>query len=94
MGDSSSTGTDSSEGVKKYRSRRKVKSGAKVKKRPVIKTELWPHTIANEDDGEEVTSETIGLAKFLSCFTYIMVSCEKAESKGRAALLHAICLIF
>ena len=54
----------------------------------------WIKTIANEDDGEEATSDTIGLAKFLSCFTYIMVSCERVESKGRAALLHAICLIF
>ena len=26
------------------RSRKKVKSGARVKKRPVVKTELWPHS--------------------------------------------------
>ena len=93
--DSSTTsGTDSSGGEKKHRSKRKVRSGAKIKKRPVIQTELWPHTIANEDDGEEVTSETIGLSKFLSCFTYIMVSCGKVEAKGRTALLHAVCSVF
>ena len=91
---SSSSGTDSSMTDKKRRSRKKVRSGAKIKKRPVIRTELWPHTIANEDDGEEVTSETIGLSKFLSSFTYIMVNCGKWEAKGRAALLHAVCLVF
>ena len=72
------------------RSRKKVKSGARVKKRPVVKTELWPHTISNEEDGEEVDSETIGLAKFMSCFTYIMMECRSVESRGRAALLHAV----
>ena len=70
--------------------RRKVKSGANIKKRPVIRTELWPHTIANEDDGEDVTSEDIGLAKFLACFTYILTTCDRAESVGRALLLHAV----
>ena len=65
--ESTSSGTDSSEGSKKSRAKKKVKSGAKIKKRPVVRTELWPHTIANEDDGDEVTSEDIGLAKFLSC---------------------------
>ena len=72
----------------------KVKSGARIKKRPVVKTELWPHTIANEDDGEEVDSENISLAKFISCFTYIIVNCGRAESKGRAALLHAVSSVF
>ena len=42
----------------------KVKSGAKVKKRPVVRTELWPHTVANEEDGDELDSETIGCSKF------------------------------
>ena len=58
------------------RNRRKVRSGAKVKNRPVVQTELWPHTISNEEDGDEVDSKTIGLAKFLSCFTYIMMGCS------------------
>ena len=89
---SSSSGTDSDSSGKRYKikSKKKVKSGSKVKKRPVIKTELWPHTIANEDDGEEVTSEDIGLAKFLSCFTYIMTNCGKTEAAGRGDLLHAV----
>ena len=85
---SDSSGTDSEAG-RRHR-KRKVKSGAKIKKRPVVRTELWPHTIANEEDVEEVTSETIGLSKFLSCFSYIMLSCGKVEATGRAALLHAI----
>ena len=85
----SSTGTDSSGKGKKSKSK-KVKSGAKVKQRPVVKTELWPHTIANEDDGEEVSSDSIGLAKFFSCFTLIMKSCGKVEAAGRADLLHAV----
>ena len=87
-----STGTDSSSSYrdKKSKSRKKVKSGAKIKKRPVIRTELWPHIIANEDDGEEVSSENIGLAKFFSCFTFIMTTCGRAEAAGRAVLLHAV----
>ena len=71
-------------------SRRQIKSGAKVKKRPVIKTELWPHTIANEDDGDDITSENISLAKFFSCFSYIMLDCGINESRGRSGLLHAV----
>ena len=67
-----------------------MKSGAKIQKRPVIKTELWPHTIANEDDGENITSENINLSKFLSCFTYIVTCCGGVESRGRSALLHAV----
>ena len=55
-----------------------------------MKTELWPHTIANEEDGDEVDSESIGLAKFMACFTCIMMSCRSAEAQGRAVLLHAI----
>ena len=71
-------------------SARQIKSGAKVKKKPVIKTELWPHTIANEDDGDDITHENISLAKFFSCFSYIMLDCGIKESRGRAELLHAI----
>ena len=88
-GSSDSSGMDS-EVSKRHKSRRKVKSGARIKKRPVVRTELWPHTIANEEDVEEVTSETIGLSRFLSCFSFIMLSCGKAEATGRAALLHAV----
>ena len=88
-----SSGTDYSKAGCKHSSRQ-IKSGAKVRKRPVIKTELWPHTIANEEDGgEEVSSDSISLAKFMSCFTYIMLNCGKVESKGRTVLLHAISLI-
>ena len=71
-------------------SARQIKSGAKIKKRPVIKTVLYPHTIANEDDGEDITAENITLAKFFSCFSYIMLDCGIIESRGRAELLHAI----
>ena len=80
----SSSGTESGTSSRRYRARskRKVKSGSKIKKRPVVRTELWPHTIANEDDGEEVTAEDIGLAKFFACFTYIMTNCGKVEAAG------------
>ena len=87
----SSSGMESGESL--FRGKSQVKSGAKVKKRPVIQTELWPHTIANEDDGDDVDSESIGLAKFFSCFTYIMVNCSRAESAGRSVLLHAVSLV-
>ena len=90
---SNSSGTDSSEVDRKFKvrsRRRKVKSGAKVKTRPVIRQMLWPHTVANEEDGEDVLCEDIGLAKFLSCFTCIMTSCGKVEAAGRARLLNAI----
>ena len=88
---SSSSGTDTSEVKVKRRHKKHIKSGAKVKKRPVVQTELWPHTIANEEDGEEVTSEDINLAKFLSCFTQIMNDCESStEATGRSTLLHAV----
>ena len=92
----SSSGTDESDsGRSRRRSRRKVKSGAKLVRRPVIRTELWPHTVANEDDGEELTCETIGLPKFLSCFSAIMISCgSKAEGAGRASLLHAFSSVY
>ena len=88
--DDSSSGTDSTSSERKHRLRYKVKSGAKMRKRPVIRTELWPHIIANEDDGDEVTSEDIGLAKFFSCFTFIMTNCGRKEAAGRAELLHAV----
>ena len=55
---SSSAGKDSSD-TSCGRRRNKVKSGAKIKIRPVIKTELWPHTVANENDGEQVTCDNI-----------------------------------
>ena len=84
--------SDSDRGACKYRV--KVKSGAKIKKRSVIRSELWPHTICNEDNPEEVTSENISLAKFYSCFTKIMLQCrDNDESIGRIALLHAVSLV-
>ena len=86
--DSTSSGRESSDSGQSRR--RKVKSGAKVKKRPVVRQELWPHTIANEEDVDEVSSETIGLAKFLSCFTTIMMSAGKREAAGRSVLLNAV----
>ena len=86
---SASSGTDSSDSGRKVKGS-KVKSGAKVKKRPVVRTELWPHTIANEEDGGDITSENISLSKFLSCFTSIMTSYGKREATGRTELLHAI----
>ena len=88
--DSSSSSCESDEKVRRHRQKRQVKSGSKVKKRPVKRTELWPHTIAVEDDGEEVSCDDIGFAKILSCFTYIMSTCEKTEAKGRTSLLHAV----
>ena len=69
----------------------KVKSGAKIKRRPVVRTELWPHTLANEEDGVELDSENIGLSKFYEHFSAIIATCEsKSESRGRAALLKSI----
>ena len=92
---SSSSGTDDSDSGRRSRRSRKVKSGAKLIKRPVIRTELWPHTVANEEDGEELTCETIGLPKFLSCFSAIMISCgSKAERAGRASLLNAFSSVY
>ena len=83
-----------SEYRRKKSHRCKVRSGAEVKTRPVIRTELWPHTITNEDDGENISSEDISLSKFLSCYTYIMINCVKVtEAEGRPVLLHAISTI-
>ena len=90
--ESSSTGDSSSRRHRRSR-RSKVKLGAKVRVRPVVRTELWPHTVANEEDGEQATSENITLAKFMSSFTFIAATCGKAESRGRAVLLHAVCLV-
>ena len=90
---SSSSGKESDSVKGSCKHSKKVKSGAKVKRRPVVKTMLWPHTIANEDDGVEVTSESISLSKFFSCFTYIMASCGGIEARGRSALLHAVSLV-
>ena len=69
---------------------KKVKSGAEVNKRPVKRTELWPHTIAVEEDGKEVNSENINLATFYTCFTYIQERSKGAEFRGRTVLLYSI----
>ena len=94
---SSSSCSDSGKVQVKNRSRhsykRKIKSGARVKTRPVVRTELWPHTISNEEDGHNETSESINLAKFLSCFTYILTTCGGLEATGRALLLHGVSTI-
>ena len=90
---SETSDSSDSSGMNSRRRRKRVKSGAEVKMRPVIKTEVWPHTIANEDDGEDTTSEDINLSKFLSCFTYLMITCVESEAAGRAVLLHAISLV-
>ena len=92
----SSSGTDSESGSRCRSSRRrKVKSGAKLIKRPAKQTELWPHTLANEEDGGELTSDTIGLPQFLSCFTAIMIGCgSKVERAGRASLLNAFTSVY
>ena len=84
------SGTESEYRSKRCRHKRQVKSGAEVKKRPVVRTELWPHTISNEEEGEDITSDSIGLAIFFSCFTLIMMECGKREAEGRTALLHAV----
>ena len=88
---SSGTETDNSKFV--YRRKKKVKSGTSIKKRPVVKTELWPHTIANEEEGEEVACDNIGLSRFFNCFTHIMLNCRRSESAGRAVLLHAVSVV-
>ena len=72
------------------RRRRKVKSGKDVKLREVVKTELWPYTIAYEEDLEDVTCDNIPLAKFTACFTHIINISKGAEQAGRSQLLHAI----
>ena len=94
----SSKETDESSGGEKVRRRKKksVKSGAKIKKRPVVKSEDWPHIIANEENGgeDEVNSTNISLSEFLTCFSHIMLTCKSPiEKAGRSALLNAISLI-
>ena len=86
----SSSGNESNTSSVVRRRKSKIKSGAKIVHRPVVRTELWPHTIANEDDAEKVTSEDIGLLKFLACYTKISLGCSRYEAKGRCELLHAI----
>ena len=89
--DFSGKGSDTT-GCCKHRSN-KVKSGALVKKRPAKVQELWPHTIAIEDHGEEVDSNTIGLSTFFSSFTRIMTRCKGVEYRGRSELLHAVSMV-
>ena len=95
---SPSSGNESSgsKSSHKHRRRHKVRSGAKIKRRPVVRTELWPHTIAVEEEGIEVTCDDISLPKFLSCFTHIMTreNCDGSEEAGRSLLLHAIMAIY
>ena len=67
-----------------------MKPEAEVKKRPEKRQVLWPHTLACEDDGDDVSAETIGLAKFFAYFTSLIVSAGTRESERRAALLNAI----
>ena len=86
-----SSGKESCDLVRSCKHSNKVKSGAKIKKRPVVRTELWPHTVANEEDGDELDSETISCSKFFEYFGFIASTCKsKSESRGRAALLQAI----
>ena len=49
--DSESDRSRDSQSSRRRRRSRMVKSGAKLIKRPVIRTELWPHTVANEEEG-------------------------------------------
>lgn len=73
---------------------KKIKSGAFIKKRPVLKAELWPHTVCNEEETEEVDSNSISLTKFFTYFTLIMINySSKAESLGRTHLLHAVRIV-
>ena len=65
-----------------------------MKTRKVKVQEVWPHTIANEESGESITSEEITLSKFFTCFTLLMNTCKsRTEAKGRSAFLHAISMI-
>ena len=85
------SGTDSSCSNSCSNSRKvKIKSGSKVKKRPVKRQELWPHTIANEESWEDTSSENISLAKFMTCFTTIMSVCGGVEAIGRTNFLKSI----
>ena len=86
--DPDSSGKESDGGVCKHV--KKVKSGSKVKVRPVLRTELWPHTVINEEDGDDVDSETISLYKFFKGFSIILLECEGMQSHGRKILQKAI----
>ena len=59
-----------SKSSRRQRRKKKVKSGAKMKQRPVLKAELWPHTVANKEEGGEFTAENIRLSKFMLYFTH------------------------
>ena len=85
--DPDSSGKESDGGVYKHV---KVKSGSKVKVRPVLRTELWPHTVINEEDGDDVDSESISLYKFFKGFSTILMECEGMQSRGRKTLQKAI----
>ena len=89
----SSAGNESGSARESAKQLGQVRSGAKIKQRPVVRTELWPHTIAMEDDGEDVATDNISLAKFFSCFTYIMLECGRTEYQGRVFLLHAVSMV-
>ena len=89
----SDSGTVASTSSRTHRQAKQVKSGAKVKTRAVVRTELWPHTIAIEDEGDEVSCDSIILSKFLRCYTSIMTNCRGSEAEGRSNLLHAVCSI-
>ena len=73
---SSSSGKETSESEsdlgRSKKKKKKIKSGAEIKTRPVKKRETWPHTIINEDEGVEITSQDISLSKFFTAFTYLM----------------------
>ena len=90
---SASQSASSSQSRRRSRRKKQVKSGSKIKHRPVLKTELWPHTVANENDGEEMTCDNIILSKFISCFTSIVANSKGVEAEGRNNLLHGIGLV-
>ena len=64
-----------------------------MKQRPVLKAELWPHTVANEEEGGEFTAENIGLSKFMFYFTHIVNTSGRAEAEGRSLLLQGVSLV-
>ena len=76
--DPDSSGKESDINVCKHA--KQVKSGSKIKVRPVLRTELWPHTVINEEDGDDVDSESIGLYEFFKGFSAIMMECEGMQS--------------
>ena len=48
---------------------RAIVSGRKVKRRPVKRTELWPHIISAEESGNEVTAGYVSSAEFYVCLS-------------------------